>query len=73
MLQESRRALLTHRAPTLDGDEEPLFRPRVQDAWEWQVAIGDFGCSAASVALARSAGAIGAASYLTGTAFASYA
>jgi hypothetical protein len=21
----SRRALLTHRAPTLDGDEEPLF------------------------------------------------
>ena len=29
----SRRALLTHRAPTLDGDEEPLFRPRMQDAW----------------------------------------
>src|ERR1039458_1306721 len=26
----SRRALLTHRAPTLDGDEEPLFRARVQ-------------------------------------------
>ena len=25
----SRRALLTHRAPTLDGDEEPLFGPRV--------------------------------------------
>src|SRR5262245_3256794 len=37
----SRRALLTHRAPTLDGDEEPLFRPRMQDAWEWQVTIGD--------------------------------
>jgi hypothetical protein len=37
----SRRALLTHRAPTLDGDEEPLLRPRMQDAWEWQVAIGD--------------------------------
>jgi len=25
----SRRALLTHRAPTLDGDEEPLLRPRM--------------------------------------------
>ena len=37
----TRRALLTHRAPTLDGDEEPLFRPRVQDAWEWQVTISD--------------------------------
>src|SRR6476660_4438240 len=24
----SRRALLTHRAPTLDGDEKPLFGPR---------------------------------------------
>ena len=35
----SRRALSTHRAPTLDGDEEPLFGPRVQDAWEWQVPI----------------------------------
>ena len=37
----TRRALLTHRAPTLDGDEEPLLRPRVQDAWEWQVTISD--------------------------------
>ena len=33
----SRRALLTHRAPTLDGDEESVFGPRMQDAWEWQV------------------------------------
>ena len=30
----SRRALLTHRAPTLDADEEPLLWPRMQDAWE---------------------------------------
>ena len=37
--QNSRRALLTHRAPTLDGDEKPLFGPRVQDAWEWQVPV----------------------------------
>ena len=37
----TRRALLTHRAPTLDGDEEPLLRPRMQDAWEWQVSISD--------------------------------
>ena len=37
----SRRALLTHRAPTLDGDEEPLFRPRVQDAWKRQVPVSD--------------------------------
>jgi len=37
----SRRALLTHRAPTLDGDEEPLLRPRVQDAWERQVPVSD--------------------------------
>src|SRR6478752_6435873 len=37
----SRRALLTHRAPTLDGVEEPLFGPRVQDAWEWQVPVSD--------------------------------
>src|SRR5262245_21443379 len=37
----SRRALLTHRAPTLDGDEEPLFGPRVQDAWERQVSVSD--------------------------------
>ena len=37
----SRRALLTHRAPTLDGDEEPLFGPRVQDACEWQVPVSD--------------------------------
>src|SRR6478735_8727341 len=37
----SRRALLTHRAPTLDSDEEPLFGPRVQDAWEWQVPVSD--------------------------------
>src|SRR5271154_3941829 len=29
----SRRALLTHRAPALDGDEEPLLWPRMQDAW----------------------------------------
>ncbi len=32
------RALLTHRAPTLDGDEEPLFGPRVQDAWAARTA-----------------------------------
>ena len=37
----TRRALLTHRAPTLDGDEKPLLRPRMQDAWEWQVPISD--------------------------------
>src|SRR5215510_14288871 len=37
----SRRALLTHRAPTLDGDEKPLFGPRVQDAWKWQVPVSD--------------------------------
>jgi hypothetical protein len=37
----TRRALLTHRAPTLDGDEEPLLRPRMQDAWERQVPISD--------------------------------
>ena len=37
----SRRALLTHRAPTLDSDEEPLFRPRVQDAWKRQVPVSD--------------------------------
>jgi hypothetical protein len=37
----TRRALLTHRAPTLDSDEEPLLRPRMQDAWEWQVPISD--------------------------------
>jgi hypothetical protein len=37
----TRRALLTHRAPTLDGDEEPLLRPRMQDAWEWQVPVSD--------------------------------
>ena len=37
----TRRALLTHRAPTLDGDEEPLLRPRMQDAWERQVTISD--------------------------------
>ena len=37
----SRRALLTHRAPTLDSDEKPLFWPRMQDAWERQVAVGD--------------------------------
>src|SRR6476469_7271324 len=37
----SRRALLTHRAPTVDSDEEPLFGPRVQDAWEWQVPVSD--------------------------------
>ena len=36
------RALLTHRAPTLDSDEKPLFRPRVQDAWERQVPVSDF-------------------------------
>ena len=35
----TRRAPPTHRAPTLDGDEEPLLRPRMQDAWEWQVSI----------------------------------
>jgi len=37
----SRRALLTHRAPTLDGDKEPFLRPRMQDAWEWQVPVSD--------------------------------
>jgi hypothetical protein len=37
----TRRALLTHRAPTLDGDEEPLLRPRMQDAWGWQVPTSD--------------------------------
>ena len=37
----SRRALLTHRAPTLDGDEEPLLWPRMQDARDWQVPVGD--------------------------------
>src|SRR5436309_12658930 len=37
----SRRALLTHRAPTLDGDEEPLFWPRMQDAWKRQVPVSD--------------------------------
>jgi hypothetical protein len=37
----SRRALLTHRAPTLDGDEEPLLWPRMQDAREWQVPVCD--------------------------------
>jgi hypothetical protein len=37
----SRRALLTHRAPTLDGDEEPLFRPRMQDVRERQVPVSD--------------------------------
>ena len=37
----SRRALLTHRAPTLDRDEEPLLWPRMQDAREWQVPVRD--------------------------------
>src|ERR1700727_1805068 len=37
----TRRALLTHRAPTLDGDEEPLLWPRMQDAWEWQVPVSN--------------------------------
>jgi hypothetical protein len=37
----SRRALLTHRAPTLDGDEEPRLRPWVQDAWKRQVPVSD--------------------------------
>src|SRR5262245_2841169 len=37
----SRRALLTHRAPALDSDEKPLFGPRMQDAWERQVPVGD--------------------------------
>ena len=31
---KSQRELLTHRALTLDGDEEPLFRPRMQDCVE---------------------------------------
>jgi hypothetical protein len=35
----SRRALLTHRAPTLDGDEEPLLWPRMQDAWKRRVPV----------------------------------
>jgi hypothetical protein len=34
-------ALLTHRAPTLDGDEEPFLWPRMQDAWERQIPVGD--------------------------------
>ena len=37
----SRRALLTHRAPTLDRDEEPLLWPRMQDARDWQVPVRD--------------------------------
>ena len=37
----SRRALLTHRAPTLDGDEEPLLWPRMQDTWERQIPVSD--------------------------------
>src|ERR1700720_4013746 len=37
----SRRALLTHRAPTLGGDEEPRLWPRMQDAWERQVPVSD--------------------------------
>ena len=37
----SRRALLTHRALALDGDEEPLLRPRVQDARIRQIALGN--------------------------------
>ncbi len=37
----SRRALLTHRAPTLDGDEEPLLWPRMQDTWKRQVPVRD--------------------------------
>ena len=35
----SLRALLTHRAPTLEVDEEPLLWPRMQDAWERQVPV----------------------------------
>jgi hypothetical protein len=37
----SRRALLTHRAPTLDSDEEPLLWPRMQDTWKRQVPVRD--------------------------------
>src|SRR6516164_5948924 len=37
----SRRALLTHRALASDVDEEPLLRPRVQDARMGQVAFGN--------------------------------
>ena len=37
----SQRALLTHRALALDGDEEPLLRPRVQDARIRQMALGN--------------------------------
>lgn len=37
----SRRALLTHRALAMDGDEEPLLRPRVKDALKWQEAVGE--------------------------------
>ena len=37
----SQRALLTHRAPGLDGDEEPFLWPRMQDAWEWKVPVSD--------------------------------
>jgi len=25
----------TRRAPSVDGEEEPLLRPGMQDAWEW--------------------------------------
>jgi hypothetical protein len=25
----------------LDGDEEPLFRPRMQDAWKRQMPVSD--------------------------------
>src|SRR6202051_4615610 len=34
----SRRALLTHRAPALDGDGEPLFWPRVEDSGGGEIA-----------------------------------
>ena len=37
----SRRALLTHRALALDGDEEPLFGPRMQDVRPGQVMVGN--------------------------------
>ena len=50
----SRRALLTHRAPTLDGDEEALLWPRMEDPWERQVSISNLlhSCPRKSTSLA---------------------
>jgi hypothetical protein len=38
-LHRTWRALLTQRTHT--SDEEPLLRPRMQDAWEWQLSISN--------------------------------